>query len=76
MIDLQIYTVPDEPEVGDPDAEDEDEDPDDPSPPVWTALHDLSKDGALPRAVWDRFDDMIDEKCKAEDLERRREHGL
>lgn len=77
---LEIYTVPD-PEDGGEEAGDDDkdadkaqgdDDPDDPSPPAWTSIGDLSKDGALPRTVWDRFDELIDERCKAEDIERRR----
>lgn len=77
-IGLEIYTVADpddEGEVGsdsDEDVNEAEDDPDDPSPPTWTSIGDLGKDGALPRTVWDRFDELIDERCKAEDLDRRR----
>lgn len=78
---LEIYTVADpedEPESASDNDENNEveeaevEDPDDPSPPTWTSIGDLAKDGALPRAVWDRFDELIDERCQAEDTERRR----
>ena len=53
----------------------DDEDPDDPKPPAWVSL-DLARDGMLPREVWERLYELIDEKCKAEDLERRRAKGM
>ena len=31
----------------------------------------LLEDGVLPSQLWERLDEIIDEKCKAEDIERR-----
>lgn len=42
--------------------------------PVWTKI-DLLEDGVLSDAVLDTIDDAIDAACRAEDAERRREHG-
>jgi hypothetical protein len=73
---LSLLTVPDDP--GDPDeeiVEIEDDDPDDPRPLAWVPI-DLARTGILPEAVWDKVHDLIDEKCKGEDKERRRSHGL
>lgn len=46
-----------------------------PNPPAWLRS-DLARYGVLTRRVWDRMDELIEEKCKAEDLERRRSAGL
>ncbi len=36
----------------------------DPNPPAWVPC-DLVRYGVLPRTVWDRMDDLIEEKCRA-----------
>jgi hypothetical protein len=74
---MSLLTVADEP---DPDEEVVEleglkEDPDDPRAPAWVKL-DLMRDGMLPRQVWNRIYDLIDEKCQAEDQARRRKLGL
>jgi hypothetical protein len=78
---FELLTVPNPPEDDEPiviedDHDDEvvDDDDEDPSPPAWVKFA-IVGEGILPRSVWDRIDDAIDEKCKAEDQERRRRHG-
>lgn len=48
---------------------------DDPHPPAWVRT-DLVREGVLPRRVHDKFEELIDQKCRAEDKERRRATGL
>jgi len=40
--------------------------------PHWITLDDITEDDALPHEAWDAVIDAVDEKCKAEDAERRR----
>ena len=39
--------------------------------PYWVRLGDITEDDVLPNEVWDHILDAVDEKCKAEDAERR-----
>ena len=38
----------------------------------WFQTEDITRDGVVPQEVWDAVLDVVDEKCKAEDAERRR----
>jgi hypothetical protein len=40
--------------------------------PDWFQMEDITRDGVVPQEVWDAVLDAVDEKCKAEDAERRR----
>ena len=40
--------------------------------PYWMKLEELTRDDIIPTEVWDVLLDAVDEKCKAEDAERRR----
>ena len=40
--------------------------------PEWFQMEDITRDGVLPDEVWDALLDVVDEKCKVEDAERRR----
>jgi hypothetical protein len=40
--------------------------------PYWVHLEDIAQSDVLPHSTWDALLDAIDEKCKAEDAERRR----
>lgn len=40
--------------------------------PCWIEMTDLTEDDVLPHEAWDAVIDAVDEKCKAEDAERRR----
>jgi hypothetical protein len=40
--------------------------------PEWFHAEDITHDGVLPDKVWNAVLDAVDEKCKAEDAERRR----
>ena len=70
---MSLLTVADEPDPDEEVIEVESipDDPDDPKAPAWVSL-DLMRDGMLPRQIWNRIFDLIDEKCRAEDSERRR----
>jgi hypothetical protein len=43
--------------------------------PRWVEMTDLVSDDVLPHEAWDLVLDAVDEKCKAEDAERRRAAG-
>src|SRR5262245_7438184 len=40
--------------------------------PSWTTLEDLNRDDVVPLERWDAILDLVDDKCKEEDAERRR----
>jgi hypothetical protein len=40
--------------------------------PYWVRMDDITRDNILPNDVWDAVLDAVDERCKAEDAERRR----
>ncbi len=69
---LSLLTVPDERDL-DVEVIETYDDQDDPRPPAWVRL-DLVRTGMLPEVVWDKVFYLIDEKCKAEDQERRRRY--
>ena len=74
-VGLELLTVADELEEGEETAEIAGyDDGDDPRPPAWVDL-DLARDGMLPRSVWDLIYDLVDQKCKELDQERRRAHA-
>lgn len=53
-----------------PEEYDEDDNPIE-GMPYWVELEDLIKEDVLPHDIWDHILDAVDEKCKAEDAERR-----
>ena len=40
--------------------------------PYWMKLEELTRDDIIPTEVWDVLLDAVDDKCRAEDAERRR----
>jgi hypothetical protein len=44
--------------------------------PYWMRLEELTRDDIIPTEVWDTLLDAVDDKCKAEDAERRRVAAL
>jgi hypothetical protein len=44
--------------------------------PRWIEMTDFTEDDVLPHEAWDAVIDAVDEKCKAEDADRRRAAGL
>ena len=40
--------------------------------PYWMKLEELTRDDIIPTEVWDVLIDAVDDKCRAEDAERRR----
>jgi len=78
-----LYTQPEDEEeaaelgaASEPDAPRDADDEDDPDPPAWAPFSDLLRVGVLPYRVQDKIDELIDQKCRAEDIERRRAAGL
>jgi hypothetical protein len=63
---LLMLTVPAE------DADDDAKPAEDDDKPEWVKVGDLSQLGLLPRAFWDRLDEVTDANSSAEDAERRR----
>ena len=59
---LEVQAVPDEYDDDENVVEGE---------PYWVRLGDITEDDVLPNEVWDHILDAVDEKCKAEDAERR-----
>lgn len=43
--------------------------------PYWVKMGDITENDVLPHEMWDAVIDAIDEKCKAEDAERRKTAG-
>jgi len=46
-------------------------DRDDRDVPSWVRMRDIIENGILPEEFWDALDDALDQRCKAEDAERR-----
>ena len=44
--------------------------------PNWVELGDITRDDVLPREMWDAVWDAIEDKCKIEDVQRRKAAGL
>ena len=76
QISMSVRTAPDEDqEPAIKTDQSEEDNADDPSPPEWVSC-DLARVHILPRVWWDRLYGRIEEKCKAEDLRRRRSKGM
>lgn len=80
-IGISLYAQPEDEEEAEQRIENENEesrldDGEDPEPPAWVPFSDLIRLGVLPYRVQDKFDELIDQKCRAEDIERRKAAGL